>query len=67
MTRLDWPGLLRTALTRVELGGLGLQPDQFWRLTPIELRLMLGEGPERLTRARLEQLAAAYPDVVKGK
>ena len=66
MTRLDWPGLIRAGLTRVEMGGLGLQPDQFWRLTPIELRLMLGEGPQLFNRARLEQLAAAYPDDVKG-
>ena len=59
---LDWPNLMRAALTRRELGGLGLMPDQFWRLTPLELRLMLGEGDAPLTRSRLEQLAAAYPD-----
>ena len=59
---LDWPNLMRAALTRRELGGLGLMPDQFWRLTPLELRLMLGEGDAPLTRARLEQLAAVYPD-----
>ena len=59
---LDWPNLMRAAMTRRELGGLGLMPDQFWRLTPLELRLMLGEGDAPLTRSRLEQLAASYPD-----
>lgn len=59
---LDWPNLMRAALTRRDLGGLGLRPEQFWRLTPLELRLMLGEGDAPLTHARLEQLAAAYPD-----
>ncbi len=48
-------------------GGLGLMPDQFWRLTPMELRLMLGEGQLALTRARLDALVAAYPDEIKGK
>lgn len=59
---LDWPNLMRTGLLRRELGGLGLMPDQFWRLTPLELRLMLGEAEAPLTHARLEQLAADYPD-----
>ena len=56
---MDWAGLLRAGL-----GRLRLPPDLFWRLTPIELQLMLGlagqSGP--LTRARLEELAAAFPD-----
>lgn len=56
---LDWPGLMRAGLY-----GLGLTPDAFWRLTPIELRVMLGlaQGVPPLTRARLEELAAAFPD-----
>lgn len=56
---LDWPGLLR-----VGLKGLGLKPWEFWRLTPAELALMLGEaaGAPPLTRARLEELAARWPD-----
>jgi uncharacterized phage protein (TIGR02216 family) len=59
MTGMDWPGLLR-----VGLHGLRLAPDQFWRLTPQELRMMLGEqaAPASLTRARLEELARAFPD-----
>ena len=61
MTGLDWSSLLRLGVQ-----GLGLRPDQFWRLTPMELRLMLGDVADPFTRARLEQLAAAYPDDVKG-
>ena len=54
----DWPGLMRAGLH-----GLGLQPDQFWRLTPVELRMMLGvEQTSPLSRARLEELARAFPD-----
>lgn len=58
-TSLDWPGLLRAGLQN-----LSLHPSDFWRLTPIELKLMLGvqaQGPG-LTRARLEELTAAFPD-----
>ncbi|MFT6104121.1 MAG: putative phage protein (TIGR02216 family) [Paracoccaceae bacterium] len=60
---MDWPGLMRLGLT-----GLGLAPDVFWRLTPVELLLMLGvESAEPpLTRARLDDLARAYPDIRKG-
>jgi uncharacterized phage protein (TIGR02216 family) len=59
---LDWPGMVRAGLQR-----LCLTPDVFWRLTPAELRLMLGEGGQggRLTRAGLEALAARFPDVRK--
>ncbi len=56
--RIDWAGLMR-----VGLQGLGLTPEQFWRLTPVELRIMLGaEAAAPLTRARLAELAAAFPD-----
>jgi len=60
MTGIDWPGLMRAGLT-----GLGLTPDAFWRLTPIELKTMLGADRTNpsLSRARLEELAAAFPDV----
>jgi len=56
---LDWPGLLR-----VGLKGLGLRPWDFWRLTPAELAVMLGEaaGAPPLTRGRLAELAARFPD-----
>lgn len=59
MSGIDWPGLMRAGMQ-----GLRLTPDQFWRLTPAELRLMLGleAAQPPLTRARLEELAQAYPD-----
>ncbi|MCF3974793.1 phage tail assembly chaperone [Paracoccus sp. EGI L200073] len=49
---------------RAGLHGLGLRPDQFWTLTPAELALMLGiegESPA-MTRGRLAELAARFPD-----
>ena len=59
---IDWRGLLQAGLH-----GLRLEPAVFWRLTPVELRIMLGrEGlVPPLTRARLAELAAAFPDVRK--
>ncbi len=56
---LDWPAMLRAGIC-----GLGLGPDEFWRLTPAELLLMLGTGggPAPLGRRRLEELLAAFPD-----
>ncbi|MCK0170582.1 MULTISPECIES: rcc01693 family protein [Aliiroseovarius] len=55
----DWPGLMRLGL-----GKLGLRPDQFWALTPIELAVMAGlDGqPATCLRSRLEELARAFPD-----
>lgn len=59
---IDWKGLMQAGLH-----GLGLKPAEFWRLTPVELKIMLGrEGlVPPLTRARLAELAAAFPDVRK--
>lgn len=59
MSAIDWPGLMRAGMH-----GLGLTPDEFWRLTPVELKIMLGADRTSpvLTRARLEELAAAFPD-----
>lgn len=58
MRGLDWPGLLRAGLQ-----GAGLRPAEFWALTPVELMVLLGrEGGAPMGRARLEALAAAYPD-----
>lgn len=56
---LDWPGLMRAGLH-----GLGLRPDQFWALTPAELALMLGieAGVPAMTRNRLAELSARFPD-----
>ena len=59
MSGIDWPGLVRAGLN-----GLGLEPAAFWRLTPVELRIMLGADAASppLTRQRLAELAAAFPD-----
>ena len=59
MSGIDWPALRRAGLL-----GLRLTPEAFWRLTPLELRLMLGLDPDApmLTRARLGELMASYPD-----
>lgn len=64
MSRIDWPGLLRAGLV-----DLRLSPESFWRLTPLELRIMLGVDriAPALTRARLDELAAAYPDIGRGE
>lgn len=60
MSQFDWPGLLRAGMSR----GLGLR--EVWALTPAELAMILGRGPgpQSLTRSRLEELAAAFPDMV---
>lgn len=57
---LDWPAMMRAGLQ-----GLGLSPEGFWRLTPAEFLLMLGDVPDAapLGRARLEALIARFPDV----
>ncbi|MCU0912076.1 MAG: phage tail assembly chaperone [Rhodobacteraceae bacterium] len=63
MRAFDWPGLMRLGLR-----GLGLTPAEFWALTPAELMLMLGQdggASPPLSRARLMELAAAYPDVTR--
>lgn len=64
MSGIDWPGLLRAGLFELKL-----TPDAFWRLTPIELKIMLGaeNTAPALTRARLEELAAAFPDGRKAR
>lgn len=56
---LDWPGLMRAGL-----GGLRLTPEQFWRLTPAELALMLGDpaATRPMGRTQLEALRAQWPD-----
>ncbi len=62
MAGFDWRGLMRAGMH-----DLGLTPDQFWRLTPAELLVMLGieGGAAPLTRARLAELSAAFPDGVE--
>jgi uncharacterized phage protein (TIGR02216 family) len=63
MTCIAWPQLMRLGLTE-----LGLTPDVFWGLTPVELMLMagLGDGPGMLTRADLSDLTARFPDTPSG-
>lgn len=57
----DWPAVMRAGMQ-----GMGLAPEVFWRLTPAELLLMLGDVPEAapLGRARLEALIAQFPDAM---
>ena len=58
MRAIRWAALVRLGLQK-----LRLLPREFWDLTPVELMLMLGssESPP-LTRARLNELALAFPD-----
>ncbi len=46
------------------MGHLGLKPDEFWALTPMELSLMLQPvaGAPAMSRGGLEQLMHSYPD-----
>ena len=62
--QFDWPGLMRAGMQ-----GLGLHPEQFWRLTPVELLVMLGiaGGDAPLTRQRLAEMSEAFPDMAKGQ
>lgn len=57
--KMDWAALMRAGLQ-----GLGLHPDAFWRLTPVELQMMLGDFGARapLLSQGLDALMAAYPD-----
>lgn len=56
---LDWPGLMRAGI-----GGLRLLPADFWRLTPAELALMLGDpaGARPMSRGTLDDLRKRWPD-----
>lgn len=64
MSAFAWPVLLKAGLQ-----GLRLTPDQFWKLTPGELRILLGQGggDASLSRTGLEALLAAYPDEEQGE
>jgi uncharacterized phage protein (TIGR02216 family) len=57
-TGLDWAAMMRAGMP-----GLGLSPQEFWRLSPAELLLMLGEtGPAPMRRSIFDALAARFPD-----
>ncbi|MCU9838099.1 MULTISPECIES: rcc01693 family protein [Ruegeria] len=64
MSGFDWPALMRAGML-----GLRLTPEAFWRLTPAELRLMLGQGAGAapMNRAGLDALLAAWPDKSEGE
>ena len=64
MSGFDWPALMRLGLS-----GLRLTPDAFWRLTPAELRLMLGQqrAGAAMDRAGLRDLMSAFPDTPNTK
>lgn len=60
MSGFDWGAMMRAGLRH-----LALRPSEFWDLTPGELWLMLGldgGGTATLTRARLAELSAEFPD-----
>lgn len=61
MSRFAWGRLLRAGCA------MGLRPRDVWDLTPAELAFLLGKVSDgaRLSRARLEELAAAFPDEEK--
>lgn len=52
---------------RAGLHGLGLSPDEFWALTPVELQMKLGSDAARapMLSDGLAALMAAYPDKKK--
>ncbi len=64
MSGFNWPDLMRAGMV-----GLRLTPEQFWRLTPAELRLMLGQGAgiPAMSRTGLDALLAAFPDKEQGE
>lgn len=64
MSGLNWSDLLHAGLHR-----LRLNPEEFWRLTPAELRIMLGQSvaASPMGRSELEQMMAKFPDEPKGE
>jgi len=61
----DWRALMHLGLHHLRLA-----PEVFWQLTPVELTIMAGGLPgaaPALTRARLEELCAEFPDRDKEK
>ncbi|MEM6478414.1 MAG: rcc01693 family protein [Pseudomonadota bacterium] len=59
MTAFDWE-----AVCRLGIGELRLRPEDFWRLTPAELQMMVApKGIKPLDRPGLSALMARFPDV----
>lgn len=60
MSAFDWGALLRAGVREARL-----RPEEFWRLTPAELLIVLGrEGGSNpaMARSRLEELSQQWPD-----
>ena len=60
MSGVAWDELLKLGL-----GDLGLSPDVFWSLTPVELMLLSGRsshGAPVLDRKALDALMAEFPE-----
>lgn len=54
----DWAAMMRAGIS-----DLGLAPRDFWRLTPAELLVILGEaGPAPMRRSAFDTLVARFPD-----
>lgn len=60
MSAFDWGALLRAGVREARL-----RPEEFWRLTPAELLIVLGrEGGSNpaMAHTRLEELSQQWPD-----
>lgn len=62
MSAVDWPGMMRAGLVQLRLA-----PQEFWALTPAELKIKLGLDAQNtaMNRARLTELLGDFPDVSK--
>lgn len=63
MSGFDWPAMMRAGI-----GDLGLKPQEFWSLTPVEFLILsgLGGGPQPMSRAGLTALLDRFPDAPDG-
>lgn len=63
MKGIDFAGLLRVGLQHLQI-----QPGDFWRLSPVELAVLLGVSGQGapMDRQGLEALLRAYPDTKGG-
>lgn len=59
MSEIEWDRLVRFGLT-----DLGLSPDVFWSMTPVELMLMAGSHQTDgvMSRSGLTDLMKRFPD-----
>ncbi|MEM7441635.1 MAG: phage tail assembly chaperone [Pseudomonadota bacterium] len=64
------PGFDWRALMQVGIGHLGMSPEVFWNLTPVELLLVAGIAPGSslaMTRKELDALREKFPDLDRGE